>query len=113
MKTIFYLHWNQEELEKRLELLKGLQVEITSHWNAESKAKWGEKLPDVFIISLARLPSHGKAYANWLWEAKKRQHIPLIFVDGSQEKVENFKETFPRAIFCNSATLLEKVKNLT
>ena len=34
------------------------------------------------MISLDRLPSHGRAVAEWLWEAKKRQHIPIVFLGG-------------------------------
>jgi hypothetical protein len=110
--TLFYLHWNEKELKERIAPLKELKLKIHSHWSTEDTAKWGETLPDIFVISLDRLPSHGRQYAEWLWEAKKRQHIPIIFVDGQPEKVEATKAKFPKAIYCTSAKLVPNIKKL-
>ena len=110
--TLFYLHWNEKELKERVAALKGPGFKIISHWNTESTPEWGDTLPDIFIISLDRLPSHGRQYAQWLWEAKKRQHIPLLFVGGLPEKAEATKAKFPRAIFCSSANLLATIRKL-
>ena len=103
--TLFYLHWNEKELKERIAALKELKCKIIFHWSTDSTPEWGDTLPDIFIISLDRLPSHGRQYAEWLWEAKKRQHIPLLFVDGQPEKVEITKAKFSRAIFCSSGNL--------
>lgn len=112
MKSLFYLHWNEDELKERLKALKGLKLKIHSHFSTETTAKWGEALPDVFVISIDRLPSHGRQYAQWLWEAKKRQHIPIVFVDGKPDKVKETKKKFPKAIFCTSDELNEVVSEL-
>jgi hypothetical protein len=40
--------------------------------------------------------------AEWFWEAKKRQHIPIIFAGGQSDKVKATKAKFPKAIFCAS-----------
>lgn len=85
---------------------------IYSHWSQETTAKWGDTLPDLFIISLDRLPSHGRQYVQWLWEAKKRQHIPVIFVDGKPDKVEETKQKFPKARYCTSDQLIDTVQQL-
>jgi len=37
-------------------------VYVHTTWGQEKTAKWGDELPDLFIISLARLPSHGRQY---------------------------------------------------
>jgi hypothetical protein len=110
--TIFYLHWNEQELKQRIAALKELKLTIHSHWSTEDKAKWSESLPDIFIISLERLPSHGRQYAEWLWEAKKRQHIPIIFVDGKPDKIEATKVKFPKAVYTTSDKLVENIKKL-
>ena len=110
--TLFYLHWNENELKERIADLKELRLKVQSHWSTEATAKFGDALPDIFIISLDRLPSHGRQYAEWLWEAKKRQHIPLIFVDGQPDKVEATKAKFPKAIYCTSATLVDNIKKI-
>jgi len=62
VKSIFYLHWNEQELAERIRPLKTLKVIVHTHWSQETTAKWGDALPDLFIISLDRLPSHGRQY---------------------------------------------------
>ena len=112
MTKLFYIHWNEEELEERLKPLRKLPLEISSHWNTNEVAKFTDALPDIFVVSLDRLPSHGRQYIQWLWEAKKRQHIPVIFVDGKADKVEETKTKFPNARYCTSNTLVSVVENL-
>jgi hypothetical protein len=112
MKTLFYLHWDEKELKDRIKPLKDLGLKIHSHWSTQETAKWGDTLPDIFVISLDRLPSHGRQYAEWLWEGKKRQHIPLIFVDGRPDKVEQTKQKFPKAIYCSSDKVVTTIKNI-
>jgi hypothetical protein len=73
---------------------------------------WVEALPEIFLISLDRLPSHGRQYAEWVWESKKRQHIPIVFVDGEPGKVEATRAKFPKAIFCTSDKLVANIKKL-
>jgi hypothetical protein len=112
MTSLFYLHWDEQELKERLKPLKTLGLTIHSHWSTQTTAKWGESLPDIFVISLDKLPSHGRQYAQWLWEAKKRQHIPLVFVDGKLDKVETTKIKFPNAIYCQSDELITTIKSI-
>ena len=100
MAKVFYLHWNEAELQERLAPLKKAGYEITSHWNTAEHAKFGETLPEAVVISLDRLPSHGRAVAEWFVEAKKRQHIPIIFAGGQPDKVKATKAKFPQATFC-------------
>lgn len=100
MKKIFYLHWNEAEAKARLAPLVAAGYEVTCHWNTEEHAKFGDTLPDALVISLDRLPSHGRAVAEWFWEAKKRQHLPIIFAGGQPDKVKATKAKFPNAIFC-------------
>ncbi|MFZ5554631.1 MAG: hypothetical protein ACOZCO_16035 [Bacteroidota bacterium] len=103
--TLFYLHWNEAELKEKIKPLKKAGITVHSHWSQESTPKWGDELPEIFVISLDRLPSHGRQYAQWLWEAKKRQHIPLIFVGGQKEKVEDTRKKFPKALYCSEENL--------
>ena len=112
MKKLFYVHWSEEELEERLKPLRKLPVEISSHWNKDELIKFTESLPDIFVVSLDRLPSHGRQYVQWLWEAKKRQHIPVIFVDGKRDKIEEAKAKLPTALYCTSDNLVSLIKDL-
>jgi hypothetical protein len=99
---IFYLHWNPKELGERIAPLRNAGHEVRSHSSTETVAKLGDFTPDVFVISLDRLPSHGRAYAGWFWESKKRQSIPIVFAGGEPDKVLVAKHQFPKAVFCSS-----------
>lgn len=109
---LFYLHFNKDELKERLKPLSKLKLTISSHFSTEEVAKLTDSLPDIFIVSLDRLPSHGRQYVQWLWEAKKRQHIPVVFVDGKPDKVEATRLRFPNAVYCSTKELPGIIKGL-
>src|SRR5262245_37181705 len=110
MASIFYIHWNEAELKDRVKPLAAAGYQVTSHSTTETAAKIPEPYPEAFVISLDRLPSHGRAIAEWLWEAKKRQGIPIIFEGGQPEKVEATRSMFPRAIFCGTGEVIKTLK---
>lgn len=109
---LFYIHWNESELEERLAPLRAAGHVAYGHWNTQTTPKLADNLPDVMIVSLDRLPSHGRAYAGWLWEAKKRQHIPLVFAGGQPEKVAVTRQLFPQAVFCTTEEVPAVVNSL-
>ena len=113
MKSLFYIHFNEAELTQRLQQLAGTGLQLSGHWSIDQVAKFTDGLPDIFVVSLDRLPSHGQQYVQWLWEAKKRQHIPVLFVDGKPDKVEATKAKFPQAVYCSSKELPRIIKGLT
>jgi hypothetical protein len=51
-------------------------------------------MPEALVISLDRLPSHGRQIAEW-FRRRRRQAIPLVFVGRAAEKVEEFPARFP------------------
>ena len=113
MKKIFFIHFHEAELKEKIQPLKQAGYKVDYHFSTESVADLRQDLPDVLVICLDRLPSHGRRYAEWLWEAKKRQNIPVIFCGGTPEKVLITKEKLPKAIYCSNEKLLatlEKVK---
>jgi DNA-binding response OmpR family regulator len=107
MKKIFFIHFNEEELKEKIAPLKKAGYKADYHFSTETTAALKDNLPDIMIISLDRLPSHGRTYAEWLWEAKKRQHIPIVFCGGKPDKVSAVKEKFPRAVYCSNEDLLK------
>jgi hypothetical protein len=113
MKKIFFIHFNEAELKEKIRPLKQAGYKVESHFSTESVADLRQAQPDVLVICLDRLPSHGRRYAEWLWEAKKRQHIPIVFCGGTPEKILITKEKLPKATYCNNEKLLailEKIK---
>ena len=112
MAKVFYLHWNRDEAEARAAALKKAGHDVHFHWSPEEHVKLGDFKPEAVVISLDRLPSHGRAVAEWFWEAKKRHSIPIVFAGGAPDKVEATRAKFPRAIFCASdevSKVLDKV----
>jgi hypothetical protein len=102
MAKVFYLHWNLDEAEARAAALKRAGHDVRLHWSTEEHVKLGDFTPEAAVISLDRLPSHGRAVAEWFWETKRRQSIPIVFAGGAPDKVEAARKRFPRAIFCAS-----------
>lgn len=112
MKHIFFIHFNEEELKEKIKPLKEAGYKIDYHFSTESVADLRKEIPEILVICLDRLPSHGRRYAEWLWEAKKRQHIPIIFCGGKDEKVEATKAKLPKAIFCSNGNLVSTLDKL-
>jgi hypothetical protein len=109
---LFYLHWNEEELLERIAPLCAAGHEVRTHWSPGDVARLGDFLPDIFVISLDRLPSHGRAYARWFWEAKTRRHLPIVFAGGQPDKVAVARQHFPNAVFCSTNEMADVVDQL-
>lgn len=62
-------------------------------------ARFKNALPDVVVISLERLPSHGRTMGHWFRTTKATAGVPLVFVGGSEDKVEVAQQMFGDAIF--------------
>lgn len=55
--------------------------------------------PEVYVIDLSRLPSHGREAALALRTHKATRHVPLVFVDGEPEKVARIRALLPDAVY--------------
>jgi hypothetical protein len=68
-------------------------------------------LPQLFVIDLDRLPSHGREIGVWLRQSAATRHIPLVFAGGAPEKVEPIRKELPDAVYTgwSSAAALKKV----
>lgn len=96
---LVFVHWNSEESQELAKELidLGWQVRVGTFELKELK----EKPPTALVISLRRLPSHGREVADALWYTKWGRAIPIVFVDGAADKVEATKAKFPLAHFCS------------
>lgn len=104
MMAIYYVHWNEVEAKAHAAELAGAGYRIQCHASAVETLRL-EELPDVLVVSLDRLPSHGRAVAEWFRTAKQRRAIPLLFVGGAAEKVAATRARFPEAVFCGRGEL--------
>ena len=104
------MHWNELECKARTREIRRAGHAVRMHWSTTESADLKDRLPDALVISLDRLPSHGRAIAEWLWEAKKRQHIPIVFEGGAADKVTATRTTFPAAVFCHTGAVPAALK---
>jgi hypothetical protein len=109
---IFLLHWNETEAKERGSELRSAGHDVVLHWSTEGGPPLKDALPDIAVISLDRLPSHGHAVAEWLWEAKERQYIPIVFAGGEPSKIDATRKKFPRARYCSTAAVVGEVARL-
>lgn len=112
MKKIFYVHWHEAEAAERIKPLLAAGYPVHTHWQTESGTNLKEPFPEVFVVSLDRLPSHGRAIADWVVGAKKRQHLPLIFEGGQPDKVAATQAKFPQALYCATGKVLDVLQKL-
>ena len=58
-----------------------------------------EDPPTAFVIDLGRLPSHGREVACAVRESEALRPIPIVFVDGAEQKVDAIRAILPDATF--------------
>ena len=109
---LFYVHWNEGECKERVRELRRAGHVVRAHWSTTTSPDLKAKLPEALVISLDRLPSHGRAIAEWLWEAKKRQHIPIVFEGGAADKVAATKAKFVAALYCRTGAVADALARL-
>ena len=54
---------------------------------------------DAFVIDLSRRPSHGREVAMALRISPATRHVPLVFVDGEQDKTASLRALLPDATY--------------
>lgn len=104
---LFLIHWMESEVLEQAQQLSALgwQVEVEAADGARAGKRIKEQPPDVVVISLARLPSHGRETAKYLQSLKATRSIPLVFVDGKGEALEKTRNQIPHAVYTSSAAL--------
>jgi CheY-like chemotaxis protein len=102
LKNVRLVHWDEDEGLERQKQLEALGFDAAYEYDdglmlVTKTIK--STLPDAVIIDLSRIPSHGRAVAQSIREAKYSRHIPIVFVDGEPEKVERTKQLIPDATY--------------
>ena len=89
-RRLFLVHWNHSEAQSMAANLDsyGWQVEIETEDGGRAFSTIKASNPSCVVISLARLPSHGRQTAMALRAAAVTRHIPILFVDGEPVVIE-------------------------
>jgi hypothetical protein len=101
MARIRLIHWNVEEAAERAARVRaaGHAVEAGPLTSPGSLRELARQPPDVIVIDLGRLPSHGRDVALAFRTAKTTRHVPLVFVEGEPGKVAKIRSLLPDAVF--------------
>jgi CheY-like chemotaxis protein len=103
MKTarVTLIHWTEAEGLRREAQLREAEFDarLLPPSSPPNVRAIRDDPPDVVIIDLTRLPSHGREVAVMLRQWKTTRHLPLIFAGGSPEKVQLIRERLPDAIY--------------
>ena len=104
---LFLIHWNRAEAEERAQRFRadGWDVRYEAEDGSKAYQAVGEFLPDVVVVSLVRLPSHGRVTSEHIRQRKATRAIPIVFVDGDREPLEKTKTAVPDAVYTTSAAL--------
>ncbi len=111
-RRAFLIHWKKEELGPKIRLLRAAGYSVATEHEDGARAGRNIKanLPDVIVIYLSRLPSHGRETAEYLAGAKATRQVPIVFVGGEPQKVAEVKARVPTGIFSTEARLESVLK---
>jgi hypothetical protein len=100
MKRIRLILWNADTAQERVGLLSeaGYRIEYDPITNALLKAIKA-KPPAAVVIDLSRAPSRGRDMGVYFRKYKNTRQVPIIFVEGTPDKVAMVKQTLPDAVY--------------
>jgi hypothetical protein len=101
-KTLRLICWNEADASTRATSLQrgGYRVIADPPENPGGMVRYFRELtPDVVVIDLDRLPSHGRELGLSLRASKSTSHLRLVFAGGVPAKIELVRAAIPDAIF--------------
>jgi hypothetical protein len=101
VSRVVLAHWNVEEAEARAEPLRraGHRVEVVAEAGPPIQRRLRSDPPDVFVVSLDRIPSQGAALGVWLRRQKATRLVPLVFAAEDSARADKARRQLPDATF--------------
>lgn len=98
--AVHLIHWHEGEAEERAAIIRDAGYAVGfGKFDPAALRRLRDDPPLLFIIDLSRLPSQGRDVGVRLRHTKATRHVPLIFVDGDEEKVARVREVLPDAYY--------------
>jgi len=113
METVLLVCWNAAEAKEHGQRLERAGYRVDHLPVAEGQGAFGairRNPPDLFLIDLNRMPSHGRAVATAMRQSKATRHVPIVIAGGEQAKVEGARQELPDAIFASWAKVFDALK---
>ena len=113
MPRVRIVHWKVLEAPPLIEACRacGFEIEYDDVKFPVLAKMIREKPPDVLVIDLTCLPSHGRESAVYLRRTKYARHIPIVFVDGEPEKVAATRQLLPDATYTTRKNVGSRIKS--
>jgi response regulator RpfG family c-di-GMP phosphodiesterase len=94
------IHWNQTEAEQKAQTLHsaGYTVDYAS-FTPQTLKELKNNPPDTMVIDLSRLPSQGRDIAINIRHTKATRDIPIVFVEGDPQKLDQIRNLISDAIY--------------
>lgn len=112
---VFLIHWSLEELDALRGALTAAGLDVVGS-EAEDGARAASAIsaapPEAVLISLRRLPSHGRETAKYLRSQSVGRDIPILFFDGAPDKIEATRAAVPDAEYLPWEELPARVRAL-
>ncbi len=87
MTKVRLIHWKAEEAEERAARVRAAGFDCDA---SPFGPRYGEEVrkapPDIYLIDLSRLPSHGREAGTYLRDSKYQGHVPVVFVEGAASR---------------------------
>src|SRR5689334_6228751 len=96
---VVLVHWHDDEAKALAKDLEAVGVKDVHVGLPEKMSEVRALNPKAVVVSLRRLPSHGREVVDALWSTKWGREIPVVFFDGDADKVAKLREQFPAAKF--------------
>ncbi len=105
---LFLIHWNDVEAEDKARALRedGWDVQTESADGARGAERLLADPPDVVVIWLTRLPSHGRATAHYFRSRPAGRSTPIVFVGGEGAALEKVRSAVPDAVYTSPGGLV-------
>lgn len=109
-----FIHWKTEEAYPLVRLMEqaGFVVEFDELRYPDLMREVKANPPDVIVIDLSRLPSHGRETGLGFRQNKATRGIPLVFLNGIAEKVARIQVELPDATFTHTEQLITVLQQL-
>ena len=104
---LFVIHWNADEASELTTPLvqDGWDVQLETEDGARAARAIIAEPPDAVVVSLERLPSHGRETVQALKQSKLGRGIPVIFVGGAGDALAKTKTKIRDAQFVSAESL--------
>ncbi|HUQ93396.1 MAG TPA: hypothetical protein VM120_17065 [Bryobacteraceae bacterium] len=104
MARVRLIGWSAKGAEERAEALRKAGHEVNARVCASGQGtrelrELSESPPDVVIIDLDRLPSHGRAWAAAIRSRKGSREVPIVLAGGDPQKLPAIRQQLPDMVF--------------